>query len=94
VCRASSMPSARRASLAAPMPQPPEETSDARAVFPVMVACCQRRLHAQALLGLGSGDRFGGVRGGSGSLEGRAPQAEKPAESQGKRATKRYSPIA
>jgi len=40
----------------------------------------------EASLGLGSGDRFEGFRGGSGSFKGGVLQAEKPAELQEKRA--------
>lgn len=45
-------------------------------------------------LGLGSGDRFEGFRGGSGSFEGGVQGGDKPANLQGKRATKRVSCVA
>jgi hypothetical protein len=44
-------------------------------------------------LGLGSGDRFGAPRGGSGSFKARGERAEKPARLRGKRATKRLSQV-
>jgi hypothetical protein len=42
-------------------------------------------------LGLGLGDKFEVFRGGSGSVEDRVQQAEKPPKLQGKRSTKRVS---
>ena len=57
-------------------------------------ACCHCGLHAWTALGLGSGDRFGEFRGGSGSLKGRVQRGEKPGELQGKRSTKRTCEIA
>jgi hypothetical protein len=51
------------------------------------------RQQIRASLGLGSGDRFGAPRGGSGSFKARGERAEKPARLQGKRATKRLSQV-
>jgi hypothetical protein len=47
----------------------------------------------RALLGLGSGDRFEALWGGSGSFKGRVQRREKPARLQGKRSIKRVSHI-
>ena len=72
---ASSTPSARTASLAWPMRHQPERTADERADPRATLACCHQGLQARPLLGLGSGDRFGDFRGGSGPLKGRVPQS-------------------
>jgi hypothetical protein len=55
------------------------------------LASCLRRLQVWAPLGLGPGDRFGGFRGRSGSSKERMREAEKRADLQGKRFTKRVS---
>jgi hypothetical protein len=55
------------------------------------LASCLRRLQVWAPLGLGLGDRFGGFRGRSGSFKERMREAEKRADLQGKRFTKRVS---
>ncbi len=66
-------PSVRRTSLQMPLP----------------LACCHSRVHERALLGLGFGDRFEALRAGSGSFKGRMLHAEKAADFQGKRLTRR-----
>jgi hypothetical protein len=60
---------------------------------PVALACCLPRLRAEALLGLGFGDRFEALRGGSALLKEGVLYLEKPAELQGKPFTRRLSPI-
>jgi hypothetical protein len=73
------------------MPHEPERTTDAKAEWPG-----RRRLPVATVdykcgtpLGLGSGDRFGGLRGGSGPFKLSVQQLEKPSELQGKRSVKR-----
>jgi NAD(P)-dependent dehydrogenase (short-subunit alcohol dehydrogenase family) len=50
--------------------------------------CPRRGRRARAPLGTGSGDRFEDFRGGSGSFKGGVQRGDKPANLQGKRATK------
>jgi len=97
VCRASPMPSARSASLdwSSPMRHQPERTTDAPADprARLRLACCHRGRQTQAPLGLGSGDRFGALRGRL-----RVPQEEGATSGEttriaGKRFTKRVSHI-
>jgi hypothetical protein len=51
------------------------------------------RQQTRASLGLGSGDRFGALRGGSRSFKATVERAQKLVRLQGKRATKRLSQV-
>jgi hypothetical protein len=72
----------------------PRATTDGRASTLGDARRCHHRLRAEAALGLGSGDRFEGFRGGSGSFEGMVERAKKALKLQEKRSTKRCSEIA
>src|SRR6266545_4854587 len=69
----------------------PKPMTDASADSGATLGCCHPRLRRRPAVGLGSGDRFGVSRGGSGAFREGVLQAEKPAGLQGKRATKRFS---
>jgi hypothetical protein len=66
---------------------------DVRADSRPTVTCCHHRRQARVPLGLGSGDRFEALGGGSGSFKGMVLRADKPLRLQGKRANKRFSQI-